>query len=215
MRFMLVDSYLGLTHIYSYFYWNLRGVRIDYSCRIHLNATIMPTASFFGRTYVYDRSQVGYYTYGTDCVIDNAHIGNFCSIAPGTKIGLNEHPLHLLSTHPLTYDAESYNADLQPTKIGHDVWIGANAVIRAGIAIEDGCVVAAGAVVVKDCPAFSIIGGVPARIIGQRPNAREFVEAIGATNSPTELEKIAQFYRRKQHLFTHTRDNDKDEFYAG
>jgi acetyltransferase-like isoleucine patch superfamily enzyme len=63
--------------------------------------------------------------------------------------------------------------ELLPTKIGRDVWIGANAVILGGVSIGDGAVVAAGAVVTKDVPAREIHGGVPARKIGERISAQK------------------------------------------
>jgi len=52
--------------------------------------------------------------------------------------------------------------------IGNDVWVGAGSTILDGVNLGDGVVVAAGAVVTKDIPAYSIVGGVPARIIGER-----------------------------------------------
>lgn len=57
---------------------------------------------------------------------------------------------------------------LKPTKIGKDVWIGANTVILGGVKIGDGCVVGAGAVVTKDLPAYSIAVGVPAKVVSLR-----------------------------------------------
>ena len=57
---------------------------------------------------------------------------------------------------------------LRPTKIGRDVWIGANATILGGVTIGDGCVVAAGAVVSKDLPPYTIASGVPARPVRTR-----------------------------------------------
>jgi acetyltransferase-like isoleucine patch superfamily enzyme len=59
--------------------------------------------------------------------------------------------------------------ELAPTAIGDDVWIGANAVVLAGVRVASGTVVAAGAVVASDTEAWSIVGGVPARVIGARP----------------------------------------------
>ncbi|WP_370629256.1 DapH/DapD/GlmU-related protein [Paenarthrobacter nitroguajacolicus] len=53
-------------------------------------------------------------------------------------------------------------------EIGQDVWIGAHAVVLAGVSIGDGAVVAAGAVVTKDVPKGAIVGGVPAKVIGVR-----------------------------------------------
>ena len=57
---------------------------------------------------------------------------------------------------------------MAPVKIGNDVWIGAHAVITAGITIGNGVVVSAGAVVTKDVDDYQIVGGVPARVIGER-----------------------------------------------
>lgn len=53
-------------------------------------------------------------------------------------------------------------------RIGNDVWIAANAIILPRVAIGDGAVVGAGAVVTKDVPPMAIVGGVPARVIGFR-----------------------------------------------
>lgn len=59
--------------------------------------------------------------------------------------------------------------ELRPTKIGRDVWIGANAVILGGVTIGDGAVVAAGAVVNRDVEAGAVVAGVPARVVKRRP----------------------------------------------
>jgi acetyltransferase-like isoleucine patch superfamily enzyme len=60
---------------------------------------------------------------------------------------------------------------LKPVTIGNDVWIGAQAVICAGVTIGSGVVVAAGAVVTADVNDFEIVGGVPARVFGTRDSA--------------------------------------------
>ena len=61
----------------------------------------------------------------------------------------------------------AHRADLHPApiRIGDDVWIGANATVLPGVIIGDGAVVAAGAVVTRDVPAMTVVGGVPARVI--------------------------------------------------
>ncbi len=58
--------------------------------------------------------------------------------------------------------------DLRPTKLGRDVWIGANAVILGGVTIGDGAVVAAGAVVTNNVEAGAVVAGVPARLLRRR-----------------------------------------------
>jgi maltose O-acetyltransferase len=56
----------------------------------------------------------------------------------------------------------------RPVVIGNDVWIGDRVIIMPGVNIGDGSIIAAGAVVTKDVPAYSIVGGVPARVIKSR-----------------------------------------------
>lgn len=56
-----------------------------------------------------------------------------------------------------------------PIVIGKNVWIGANAMITLGVTIGDGAIVAAGAVVTKDVPSMTVVGGVPAKIIKTIP----------------------------------------------
>lgn len=58
-----------------------------------------------------------------------------------------------------------------PVAIGNDVWIGANTVVLPGVTVADGTIVSAGAVVTEDTRPYAIVGGVPARQIGERPRA--------------------------------------------
>lgn len=107
-------------------------------------------------------------------------IGKFCSIACGTRFLFNcaNHTLDSLSTYtfPLFYEEwELDKADVVSAwdnkgdiVIGNDVWIGYEAVIMAGVHIGDGAIVAARAVVTKDVPPYTIVGGVPAREIRKR-----------------------------------------------
>ncbi len=107
-------------------------------------------------------------------------IGKFCSIACGTKFLFNcaNHTLQSLSTYtfPLFYeDWDLKKADVAKAwdnkgdiVIGNDVWIGYEAVIMAGVHIGNGAIIAARAVVTKDVPPYTIVGGVPARPIRKR-----------------------------------------------
>ena len=105
-----------------------------------------------------------------------ADVGRFVSIGPWSIVGgLGRHPVDRLSTHPTFYSrrkqamvpmrVESDYEEFLRTTVGPDVWIGARAIIRDGVTLAPGTIVAAGAVVNKDTEAFSIVGGVPARLI--------------------------------------------------
>lgn len=111
--------------------------------------------------------------------IKHTSVGRFCSIGPEAMIGLSRHPMNLVSTSPAFYSSKqdacpvSYNqvgdyVEQLETQIGNDVWIGARAVVVGGVTIGDGAVVASCAVVTKDVPPYSVVGGVPARIISKR-----------------------------------------------
>lgn len=57
-----------------------------------------------------------------------------------------------------------------PVKIGDRAWIGPNVIILHDVEIGEGAVIAAGAVVTKDVPAYTLVGGIPAKRIGERPH---------------------------------------------
>jgi maltose O-acetyltransferase len=87
-------------------------------------------------------------------------IGNHTDIASSVMIYNSEHDL----------EKEDFGAKLEPVEIGDYVFIGPRAIILPGVKIGKGAVVAAGAVVTKDVPDFTIVGGVPAKEIGERKN---------------------------------------------
>jgi acetyltransferase-like isoleucine patch superfamily enzyme len=65
----------------------------------------------------------------------------------------------------VTFADRDYFNEHAASVIGHDVWIGANVFVKDGTTINHGAIVAAGAVVTNDVPAYAIVGGVPAKII--------------------------------------------------
>lgn len=111
---------------------------------------------------------------------DRLIIGKFCSIACGAKFIFTSanHTLKSLSTYPFPLFFEEWGLDKANVTdswdnkgdiiIGNDVWIGYEAVIMSGVTIGDGAIVAARAVVTKDVPPYTIVGGVPARLIRKR-----------------------------------------------
>jgi galactoside O-acetyltransferase len=90
-------------------------------------------------------------------------IGDDCLLACGVKIWSINHRFELVDQ---VIAEQGY--DSGPVTIGRDVWIAANAVILPGVSVGNGSIVAAGAVVARDVPPYTIVGGVPARPIGKR-----------------------------------------------
>ncbi len=111
---------------------------------------------------------------------DRLVIGRFCSIACGAKFLFNSanHTLGSLSTYPFPLFFEEWGLDRANVArawdnkgdivIGSDVWIGYEAVILAGVTVGDGAIIGARAVVTKDVPPYTIVGGVPAKPIRMR-----------------------------------------------
>lgn len=111
---------------------------------------------------------------------DRLIIGKFCSIACGAKFLFNSanHSLTSLSTYPFPIFFEEWGLERAQVArawdhkgdivIGNDVWIGYEAVILAGVTIGDGAIIGTRAVVTKDVPPYTIVGGVPAKPIRKR-----------------------------------------------
>ena len=120
---------------------------------------------------------------------DKLIIGKFCSIACGAKFLFNSanHTFRSLSTYPFPLFFEEWELDKKNVTdswdnkgdivIGSDVWIGYEAVVMAGVTIGDGAVIGTRAVVTKDVPPYTIVGGIPAKPIRKR-FSEETVQAL-------------------------------------
>lgn len=130
--------------------------------------------------------------------LGHCSIGRYCSIAPGVDIASDQHPTDWLSTSMVQYvpnvhgwgdwlaaRGEAYfppcgafnsNATVE---IGNDVWIGKNAIIKSGVRIGNGAIIAAGAVVIRDVAPYAVVAGVPAAVKRYRfsPELIEKLEA--------------------------------------
>ena len=120
---------------------------------------------------------------------DRLKIGHFSSIACNARFLFNgsNHTLRSLSTYPFAIMQDEWGLDCPVTDawdnkgdiiVGNDVWIGFEAVIMAGVTIGDGAIVASRAVVNKDVPPYTIVGGVPAKPIRKRFSDEKIAELL-------------------------------------
>ncbi|MBN1069480.1 antibiotic acetyltransferase [Clostridium botulinum] len=111
---------------------------------------------------------------------DKLIIGKFCSIACKAKFLMTSgnHTMNSLSTYtfPIFYEEwgldVSHITDAWDNKgdivIGNDVWIGYDAIIMPGVKIGDGAIIGTRAIVTNDVPPYTIVGGIPAKVIKKR-----------------------------------------------
>lgn len=140
-------------------------------------------------------------------------IGNYCSIAEGvTFVVSSDHPTNYLSTFPFKKRI-IHNGDDAVTKgdiiIGDDVWIGTNAIILSGVKIGQGAVIAAGSVVTKNVPSYSIVGGVPAKVIKYRFDQQTVNKLLTLDLSKLSKESIIKY---EELLYKNVDDVDIEEY---
>jgi virginiamycin A acetyltransferase len=145
----------------------------------------------------YHGVDVGMYSYGCfvpENIPAGTTIGRYCSFATGVTIFNTNHPFDRISQHPFFY-----NPTLKATRgemiargrisIGHDVWLGKNALILPRVSqIGNGAVIGAGSVVTRDVPPYAVVAGNPARIIKYRfpPAIQEKIQQSRWWDSPIE-----------------------------
>lgn len=133
-------------------YFKLLGVKIDRN-------TILNMGQFF---LVPRRLQIGSNTHiNRNCILDargGLTIGSNVSISYNVSLITGSHDCH----------SKNFAGKYLPIEIGNYVWIAANATILNNVKIGEGAVISAGAVVTKDVAPYTIVGGVPAKIIGER-----------------------------------------------
>lgn len=119
---------------------------------------------------------------------DKLSIGRFCSIAKNVTFLLSgDHRHEWVTTYPFPAFSNIWKGaekitghpkDKGDIVIGNDVWTGRNSIILSGISIGDGAVIAAGSVVTKNVEPYSIVGGVPAKIIKYRFKQKQIRELL-------------------------------------
>jgi acetyltransferase-like isoleucine patch superfamily enzyme len=160
--------------------------RIKYSKSVIKSRHIHPSAKI-GHHVVIEREcriskgvEIHDYTYMNEGVRVDSNtrsIGRYCSISHNVKIGLGPHPAHFVSTSAVFYNphwgfvSEVIFDEIKANGsavIEDDVLIGASAIILAGVHVGTGAIIGAGAIVTKDVEPYTVVGGAPARKLGDR-----------------------------------------------
>jgi hypothetical protein len=126
-------------------------------------------------------SEIGDYSYAERfCDISNAAIGRFSNIASFVRIGATDHPMQRASLHHFLYRSARYWDDAEDdasffaqraarrATIGHDSWLGHGSMVMPEVTVGHGAVVAAMAVVTRDVAPYTVVAGVPARVVKPR-----------------------------------------------
>jgi acetyltransferase-like isoleucine patch superfamily enzyme len=153
-------------------------------CRFHNGAVIDNDSRLASCNVLFEGARLMDSTLGAHSYLQmgataqSSDLGKYCSVAMNAYIGLPQHLVTDVSSHPVFYLGntplvkkfrKSDRVDpASRTKIGHDVWIGHGAMVMAGVTVGTGAVIGAGAVVTHNVPAYAIVGGVPARVIRYR-----------------------------------------------
>ncbi len=152
----------------AFVYRKVKSLKVKYIYRLK---NVHPTFNIGGNSKISkDLSAEEYVYIGPNCTIyPGVSIGRYTMLAQNIQIIGSDHRFDIAGT-PCTF---SGRPKLVKTKIGRDVWIGANSIIMCGITIGDGSIIAAGSVVTKDIPPYSIMGGIPAKFIRHRFKQKE------------------------------------------
>lgn len=189
--------------------------------KIASNACVAMSSEFEGcnriGAYSFYSGHMGYASYMGDHCHINADIGKFVCIGPRVVVARGNHPTSdWVSIHPAFFstakqcgmtfvDKDLFEEKKQRVIIGNDVWIGDSVILMDGIKIGNGAVIAAGAVVTKDVEPYSVVGGVPAKIIRYRFEDRNITQRllqIKWWDRPVEWikDKASKFYHIEEFL---------------
>ena len=157
---------------------------------------ILNGCNFSGKIKIGYATTLGY----NNIIHGDIQIGKYCQLGYNVSLISTNHPISHITTY---INKNLFDGELKKFKntekiyIGHDVWIGHNAIVLSGVNVGNGAIIAAGAVVTKDVPPYSIVAGVPAKVIKKRFSDKiiKQVEALQWWNKDKkELEKMKPLF---------------------
>jgi len=152
------------------FHLHLRraGVEIEDRCQIARRSSVSPLTSFGYGTRV---NGPGVFK-GSEPI----SIGRYCAVGDGVRMISSNHETDKANLQVALQERLGFGwleTSRGPIRVGNNVWVGDAAILLSGVTVGDGAVVAAGAVVTRDVPAFAIVAGAPARLIRMRFDREE------------------------------------------
>lgn len=133
------------------------------------------------------------------CTEANLTIGNNVVFGPKPIIITGDHRIDIIGKFIVDSHKKLPQNDA-PVIIEDDVWVGAHVVILKGVRIGRGCIIAAGAVVTKSCPPYSIVGGVPAKILKFRFSVEQVVEHERMLYLPEKRYSPEELYKHRENF---------------
>jgi len=184
MKKILNKQSLDFFDFHNISFHNKFGSRLKVGDHINFldDLSVEPYCGFHAGNNLFD---LGYMSYSNSNLPVDIKVGRYCSIAQGVNFISYNHPWKCLSTSVFTHDMHTdltvraikdflpndakfgfvSNPQKKQVTLDHDVWIGQNCSLMAGIKIATGSIIAANSVVTKDVPPYAIVGGNPARVI--------------------------------------------------
>lgn len=198
-----------------YVVFRFKKITISWGGNISLR-TKFEGSNKLGR-YTWFDGDMGFGSYiGDECVI-NAKIGRYSSIGHKVVVLTGTHPTHnFVSTSPVFYSLAKQNGTTYTSRqvfdeilyadhenrfgiiIGHDVWIGYGVTIMGGIRIGNGAIIAANSFVTENVEPYSIVAGIPSKVIGKRFDD----DTIEELNNFGWWNKSEEWLKENAYLFT-------------
>lgn len=207
---------LYLLYLFNFIYYRIRFPLSAISPKSFItNSKIQDKVKIDGGCRI-ENCEIGKYTYisggpggGIGSRFLNVKIGKYCQIAHNVEIINSSHFADRISTYPFYSEKLSFLYDkkndsdkmITKTEVGNDVWICAHVTIIGNVKIGDGAIIAAGAVVTKDVEPYSMVGGVPAKLIRRRfseQSIRYLSELKWWNREDEEIKKNIEFLTKNE-----------------